>query len=525
MDAPYSQFLATRPVGVSRRWVEGSAGGPLDERPTHERARAADTPFVRFYTRSNQSGFALIEVIASAAVLGFVTLAVYGGYNATLHSSGRERARAVAASLAEQDQERLRSFRPTDLATYAAAPRIVKVPAGTGVPYTVTSTVDWISDSADGTSSCTSTANLEDYLRITSTVTSGIVGKQIKAVTQRSLVAPPVGTFRQGLGTMVVRVTGKGTLPITNLPVKIQGPTTNTVNTNAFGCSVFRYVPVGNYAISFNRAGYVDTKGINLSTSSGTVSEGTMNVVSLSYDQGASVLATFDTQYRGTTCTPPACPVSKGMEIMLESSDLPAPMNLPAGANDQSAQLPSVTTPLLYPFDSAYSIYSGGCTDANPQKLAVPYNPAFAKTPGGLNPGQLLYPVTIRQPALNVQVINGSGAANIVNNQHITATPTHGNCAGELRYRLWSYMGTNAADTGNVNRGWASKNASVATGGFDPGLPYGEYDICVDNGSKRSKSTLASLLNVDNYTPGGSAQITVDLSVAANVTTGQTCPW
>ena len=29
---------------------------------------------------------------------------------------------------------------------------------------------------------------------------------------------------------------------------------------------------------------------------------------------------------------------------------------------------------------------------------------------------------------------------------------------------------------------------------------------------------------VNNYTPGGSAQITVDLSVAANFTTG-TCTW
>ena len=314
-------------------------------------------------------------------------------------------------------------------------------------------------------------------------MTSGIVGKQTKPVTQRSLVAPPVGTFRQGLGTLVVRVTGKGTLPITSLPVKIvQGATTITDDTNAFGCAVFRYVPVGNYAISFNRAGYVDTKGINLSTSSGTVSEGTMNVVSLSYDQGASVLATFDTQYRGTTCTPPACPVSKGMEIMLESSDLPAPMNLPAGANDQSAQLPSVTTPLLYPFDSAYGIYSGGCTDANPQKLAVPYNPAFAKTPGGLDPGQLLYPVTVRQPALNVRVING---ATPILGKTITATPTSGTCAGQLKFKMLSYTGTGAAD---ANRGWASKNATVATGGFDPGLPYGTYDVCVDNGSKRSEA-------------------------------------
>jgi hypothetical protein len=143
---------------------------------------------------------------------------------------------------------------------------------------------------------------------------------------QRSLVAPPVGTFRQGQGTLVVRVTGKGTTAITGLPVKIvHGATNITDDTNSFGCAVFRYVPVGSYAVSFNRAGFVDTNGVNVATSSTTVSEGTLNVVSQSYDAGATVLTTFDTQYRGTACTPPACPVSKGTAVNVESTDIPAP--------------------------------------------------------------------------------------------------------------------------------------------------------------------------------------------------------
>jgi prepilin-type N-terminal cleavage/methylation domain-containing protein len=484
---------------------------------------------VRFHARSNQSGFALIEVIASAAVLGLVTLAVYGGYNATLHSSGRERARAVAASLAEQDQERLRSFRPTDLATYAAAPRIVKVPAVTGVPYTVTSTVDWISDNADGSSSCTSEANLEDYLRITSTVTSGIIGDQTKPVVQRSLVAPPVGTFRQGLGTLIVRVTGKGTLPITSLPVKIVNGATNiTDDTNSFGCAVFRYVPVGSYAISFSRPAYVDTKGLNLSTSSATVSEGTMNVVSLSYDRGATVLATFDTQIHGATCTPPTCTVSKGMEVTLETTDLPAPgyMSLPATATNQTGQLASVTTPLLYPFDSAYGVYSGGCTGANPQNLIsppLPVSPAFAKLPGGLDPGQLLYPVIVRQPALNIKVVQG---ATVIFGKNITAQPLSVNCTTQLPFRMYSYTGTGSTDP---NRGWASKNLTTATGGFDPGLPYGKYEICADNGltGSSARRTKAGSYPVDLNSPSGGAPVsgtTIDLNTAGKFTSSALCP-
>jgi Tfp pilus assembly protein PilE len=478
---------------------------------------------VRFQARTNQSGFALIEVIASAAVLGLVTIAVYGGYNATLHSSGRERARAVAASLAEQDQERLRSFRPTDLATYAAAPRIVKVPAVTGVPYTVTSTVDWISDSANGVSSCTSEANLEDYLRITSTVTSGIVGKQTKPVTQRSLVAPPVGTFRQGLGSLVVRVTGKGSVPITNLPVKIVGgATTVTDDTNAFGCAVFRYVPVGSYGVTYNRPGYVDPNGVNLATASGTVSEGTLNVISQSYDAGATVLATFDTQYRGTTCTPPACPVSKATAISLESTDIPAPgyRTFAAGATNQTATQTSITTPLLYPFDSAYGVYAGNCTAANPLSMVPAVNPAFAKNPSGLDRGELLYPVKVRQPALNIKVVQGATA---ISGKTITAQPTIGSCAAGLKFKMLSYTGTGAADT---NRGWASKLAT--TGNFDPGLPYGTYDVCVDNGvlplSTSSRRSKAGSVIVNNNLAAGSTQRTIDLNVSAQYTNTAQCP-
>ena len=59
----------------------------------------------------HQDGFALIEVIVSAAILAVVALAVLSGLDGASASSARERARAVSASLAEQDQERLRSYR------------------------------------------------------------------------------------------------------------------------------------------------------------------------------------------------------------------------------------------------------------------------------------------------------------------------------------------------------------------------------------------------------------------------------
>ena len=53
-------------------------------------------------------GFAMIEAVAAAAILVIVVLGVLKGLDTANQSSGREKARAVAAALTEQDQERLR---------------------------------------------------------------------------------------------------------------------------------------------------------------------------------------------------------------------------------------------------------------------------------------------------------------------------------------------------------------------------------------------------------------------------------
>lgn len=463
-----------------------------------------------FRARSDQTGFALIEVIASAAVLGLVTLAVYAGFDATMHSSGRERARAVASSLAEQDQERLRSFRPVDLANYSALPRVVKVPAGTGVPYTVDSKVDWISDAADGTQSCTSEANQEDYLRITSTVTSGIIGKQTNPVVQRSLVAPPVGAFRADQGTLVVQVSGK-TSPIANLPVTIvQGGTNISDDTNAFGCAVFRYVPIGSYTVTFSRTGYVDPAGANVVTSSGTVSEGTVNVLSLKYDNAASVLATFNTAVQGHATVPapgvsPATLPSRAWSLSAEHGDIPA-----TGARTYAPPVPpslAITADKLFPFTSAYGIYAGACKSANPQTLVPPTAPGFAKDPGGLDPGELLFPLTIRHPALNVKVMKGAVVVQAAN-RRVTAQPTSGDCATEPKLILTTWT---SAST-DPNQGWATK--TTVPPAFDPGVPYGSYLVCADEGTSGGKRRRNIPVNVNSAT--GSTPLTIDLAVGSD---------
>ena len=131
-----------------------------------------------------------------------IVLGVLAGIDGAAGSSGREKARSVAGTLAEQDQERMRGMRAVDLSNYAYN-RDVTVGTAT---YNVDSESDWIRDNTGGTVSCTNSSAQADYLRIRTTVTSSTVGKRTAPVQIDSLVAPPVGAVGTNQGTLAVQV-------------------------------------------------------------------------------------------------------------------------------------------------------------------------------------------------------------------------------------------------------------------------------------------------------------------------------
>src|SRR5689334_5480065 len=158
---------------------------------------------------SSESGFALIEAVVSAAVLAIVAMAVLSGIDGASNSSAREKARAVAATLAEQDQERMRSMDVDTLAAVSQTPRVITVD---GADYNVTSRSEWITDDQGGTPACGNTSKNNEYLHITTTVTSTLVGSRTKPVVIDSLVAPSTkyASTHGILGVMVVDRNGVG---------------------------------------------------------------------------------------------------------------------------------------------------------------------------------------------------------------------------------------------------------------------------------------------------------------------------
>ena len=406
----------------------------------------------------------MVEAIVAAMLLVMVALGVLKGLDTAQQSSGREKARSTAAALTEQDQERLRSFRAVDLANYDET-RTINV---NNVDYTVQSQVDWIRDSTGGTQSCNNSATQADYMRITSTTTSNLVNTPIAPITQSSLVAPPVGAFGANEGTLGVQVNGRDGTGKEDVSVTITGPTTVTNPTNSAGCAIFAYVPVGAYTAKVDTTGWVDKGGNQAFSVGATVSNGTVNVKNLDYDQAASVDGIFDTETLGGATVP-----ATTTQLSAANGGVPTGPFAPFAGERVwdpagSGALGTISATGLYPFADGYNLYGGGCPGADPTKNDPDYfttlgmNAVVSVDPGA----QTLPAAKVRLPSIDLRVLyNGSPLlATYQLTTRIVATQTSVGCTTNPE------KFTFAAPSTDVN-GWM----------LQPALPFGSYSVCVQS--------------------------------------------
>jgi Tfp pilus assembly protein PilV len=477
----------------------------------------------------DEAGFGLIEGIVAAVIFAILALGVLAAVDGAARSTGREKARAVASSLAERDQERMRTMRAVDLPEYRWTR---DVPVGDAV-YTIASEADWVSDTSASDVSCTSAGGKADFLRLRSTVTSTTFGTSTASARIDSLMTPPIGSAGGNNGTLSVQVSDRDNLPVPGIGVSVSGEDAGfngTKTTNAKGCAVFAYVPADTYDIAINTASYVSPDGVQSIAATGTVTTGSASVVPVVYDKAGSLTASFDTQYYDWAASAYRISASRAFNLTLANARL---------STNAGRRFVSSTTPVaqlgaasLFPFADGYGVYSGRCVEENPSV----FDSAWASTSGkafmfvdrGANAT-----MTVRQPALPVRVANGQtgsgtnakwswfGDANVRAKLVVSSTSDCAASTDSIRgisldaaSGLQSYpsgksfSGTSATNYANGWLGFVTKKEPGTTGTdaalglapgtprtwntgyFDPGLPWGTWQICADNGSRRSFVTV-----------------------------------
>jgi hypothetical protein len=391
-----------------------------------------------------EDGFAMMEVLVSAAVLVLVVLGILAGLDAVSRAAGGNQARTVAATLAELDQERLRSLPTGDLDKLdelESSTRQVKVEK---VDYTIKSEATWVTDTTGTEISCSLVPGEGAYLRITSTVTSPMTGAAVKPVVLSSIVAP-----RPGKGTLTAMVKRAAGTPVPGMGVQAVGPTPATKQTNKEGCAVFDESEAGSYVLKLNTSGWVDRDGITATEKGATVSAGNLTTVEMLYDQKSSINVAVKTKRPGA-----------GTELSDRSTGvIAAHTGMSTGFKLVSAAAPGASSFLfdpMFPFTTPYQLYSGSCIGNDPTKYIANYFATRTTSTAQLTPAGPAVNADVLEPAIDVTaklgIVNVSGA------------------------NVYAYPTTPGCSTARIDLGQTASNGKVT----NPGLPFGTYDVCAD---------------------------------------------
>ena len=424
-------------------------------------------------------------------MLAIVALAVLSGIDGATSSTTREKARAIAANLAEQDQERLRAM-PVD---QLRDPPQTGDTVVDGVTYNVKSEAKFITDDLGGEPTCGSASTQVQYLHIVTTVTSAVVGKRIPPVSVDSLVSPTTD-FAEGHGALGLKIADRsGTKGVAGgVTVTATSPSYNPPNEdtdpNGSGCAVFDGVPVGAYTLTVDQPGYVGRDLNQKQTVNGTAVRKTSASSISSTTRPSRIRGAFSTHTPGK-------PFSTADLKPSTSTYLSATNGINVG------MLRTVKSTARRDHDrlGAVSIRSPRtCTRCSPASASTPRPDTYISNYfGTTNKAAALFgdpsqpqpqPATVYEPPFNVRVMNlstqhGSSTRNMMVYAKLQKPASSTESCDEDSYRLYGHgLGRQArprpgaplrARSGTYPNHWLSS----VSGTFDPGMPFGKYRFCV----------------------------------------------
>ena len=449
--------------------------------------RATATDIVRrLGLLRREEGGLLLEVVFSTLVVAMVSAAVLTGVSGSVKTATKNRERSVAAQLAEQDQERMRAYKATELDGYSnTTTKTVR-----GIPYTVESRTDWYFDSS-GTKSCTSDTNKASYLKLISTVTPQ-GGRPGTAVTETSLLAPPNGTLSTTKGALAVMVVDRNGAGRPNLTVNLTGGSVSQSDaTNESGCANFFNVPVGTppttYTVTTSAPGLVDRTGSASPSLTTGITGGQQTLVTMELDIPVAVNVNFDTKVGSAAAVP-----AKSQYARLQSAGLPAPFFLQQSLSSYPSTNNTFTWASLFPFTNGYSAYAGMCDDNNPTEYVSSYTAnAITVNPGGT------YTITARMPSINIQVR--------YNNATLVGAPV----------KVYS------VDPDCISTMLFPAQTSNSSGAMpNPGFPWGHYYVCADNSNLPNTTDRRMYVAIDNVAAAGTATTQVVIPTSGSSSQG-----
>jgi hypothetical protein len=454
----------------------------------------------RFSLLSERGG-ALIEIMMAALLVALAATAVFKGIDGASAVSSGSKSRAIAASLAQDDQERLRATTPATLVDLDSTRTVVRNDAS----YSIRSVAKWVAD-RDAVPNCAATTSRAGYLRISSTVTWPDM-RGSKPIVATSLLAPPNGTVTSNRGAIGVKVLDHNAQPVPGVNVDVTGPSLSGT-TDANGCVFWDDVVQGNYTYTAQKAGLVDYEGDPSITRPIGVGGGQTRIDTIVLAPPTAM--TVSVMTKGWTGAASAATIRPGSQLFLANSKMVA-LN---GIRSWSLASNTATVNQLFPMQ--YGVYMGPCSWEN--------NPSnYAGAPAGT--GVVAYPwtgtQTIFEPMLKIRVryngsstgMNTSGTAPSGSGPFVRVVqrPGSGACTKDFTpYATPSTWLTTATISDGVT---GTDDAGRIPDAL--GFPYGTYRICAEG--KSGSTWRSAQVDIDNDDPNGKA---VDMNLTSTTDRG-----
>ena len=303
-------------------------------------------PFVRGRVRlhGDERGFTMVEVLAAILIFGILIGGIASMQSTTLNLIRNNRHRAVAANLASEEMDTVRSTAFENLAIgQAVTTRTID-----SVDYTVTRESEWIPRNASAGACDAPSGSDPAYLRVNVFVTWPVM-TGTAPVDSHTIITPPVGTYDEDTGHVAVRVLDRDAQPVGGVQIALSGTESASQFTNSDGCVFFAFLTPGGYTATASAAGFVSDQGVASPVQPVSVVQGAISSLLFAYDRAATLSLTLTGKDSGAPA-PADVPL-----VFFNTSILPTGLLSKPGTG-----IPRVVDG-LFPYASGYSVWAGSC--------------------------------------------------------------------------------------------------------------------------------------------------------------------
>jgi hypothetical protein len=353
----------------------------------------------------------LLELVVAMTIFAVVMMGIAATIGTGLALTRTNRHRSVAANLAAQEMDAVRSM---DFIDVAAATSTFDVD---GVAYTIHREVTWVAKSA--TSGPCDGSGSPQVLRVRVSVEWPNM-RGVKPVVSDTTLTPPVGAYDPNTGHIGVKVLDRNAEPQFLVPVTVAGPTSDAAPTNSDGCAFFGFLPAGTYTATLGSTGWVDRQGNASPSQTLGVTVGNISSVQFDYDEAASLDVTMS--------SPNAYPIPNDLPVTVANPQL-----VPNGVQAKAGTGAVRNVANLFPFLDGYQYWAGSCADADPEGVQKgtdagghpivigAYWPGATRAPNVAVEGGAASPAAVTLGDVDVYVTSGTGTPRV----GYTVTATH----------------------------------------------------------------------------------------------------